>query len=50
MRAVLVVIANVFRKKSPQMTLIERNYMIEKIAPATSNPSLGYAVLPWALE
>jgi hypothetical protein len=49
-RAVLVVKAHVFKKKSPQMTLIEHNHMIEEIAPATSNPSLGCAVLPWALE
>ena len=41
---VFFVIAHVFTKKSPQMSLMERNPMIEEIAPATSNSSLRTAV------
>jgi hypothetical protein len=50
MSAVVVVIADIFEKKSSQMTLIERDYVIEKIAPAASYPTFGDAVLPWAPE
>ena len=45
MRAVLVVIAEVFRKQPPQMTFVHCNDMIQQIAPATLDPVLGDAVL-----
>jgi hypothetical protein len=50
MRAVVVVVADVFREQSLQMTFIERNDVIQQIAPAAFDPTLRHAILPGAFE
>ena len=50
MRAVFVVIANVFRQQTIEMSLIQRNYVIQQVSTAAFNPTLGNAVLPRTLE
>jgi hypothetical protein len=50
MRAVFVVIANVFRQQTFEMSLIQRNYVIQQISTAAFNPTLGNAVLPRTFE
>ena len=44
--AVLVVVANVVSKKSPQMALVESDDVVEQIAAAASHPALSHSVLP----
>jgi len=46
----LVIIADVLGKKSLQMVLVQSDNMVEHIAAAASDPALGNAVLPRALE
>jgi len=48
--AVLVIIADVLRKKSLQMVLVQSDNVVEHIAAAAFDPALGNAVLPRALE
>src|SRR6266478_8565691 len=46
MRAVLVVVANVFRKQPLQMAFVPCNDVVQQVAPTTLNPSLCDAILP----
>ena len=46
MRAIVVIIANVIRQKSLQVSLVDSDDVIEKIAAAASHPALGHSVLP----
>ena len=46
MRAVLVVVADVFRKQPLQMTFVPFNDVVQQVAPTTLNPSLCDAILP----
>jgi hypothetical protein len=48
--AVVVVIANVVSKKSPQVAFVESDDVVKQIAAAASHPALGNAVLPRALN
>src|SRR5215469_11575744 len=50
MRAVLVVIANLVEKKSPQMAFVHRNNVIQQLSPTAFDPALRHPVLPWTLE
>ena len=50
MRAVLLVVADVFREQPFQMAFIERDDMIQQVAAAASNPSLGDPILPGAFK
>src|SRR5215469_15164442 len=50
MRAVLVVIANLVEKKSPQMAFVHRNNVIQRLSPTAFDPALRHPVLPWTLE
>jgi len=50
MSSVVVVIMHVFRKKSFQVTLVERDHMIKKIASAASHPELCHSILPGTPE
>jgi hypothetical protein len=48
MRAVVVVVADVFREQSPQLAFIDRDHVIRQIPPAAFDPTLGGAILPGA--
>src|SRR5882762_6827621 len=50
MRAVLVVVADVFRKQTFQMAFIHGNDVIQQISSAAFNPTLRYTILPRAFE
>ena len=50
MRAVFLVIADVFRKQPFQMAFIERDDMVQQVAAAASHPALRRAILPGAFE
>jgi len=50
MRAVFLVIADVFREQPFQMAFIERDDMIQQVAAAASHPALRRAILPGAFE
>src|ERR1039457_782796 len=39
--SVVVIIGNVLRQKSLQMALIQRDYVVEQVAAAASDPTLG---------
>ena len=46
MRAVFVVIANVFRQQALEMSLVYRNDVIQQVPSAAFHPTLGNAILP----
>src|SRR6267378_4408467 len=50
MLAVLVVVANIFRKQSHQIALVACNDVIQDVTTATLDPTLGDAVLPRTFE
>ena len=50
MRAVFVVVADVFGEQPFQMTFIDRDDMVQQVPTATSHPALRDAVLPWAFK
>jgi len=50
MGAILVVIANVFRQQAFEMSLIQRNCVIQQISTAAFNATLGNTVLPRTFE
>ena len=47
-RAVLVVVADVFREQTFQMAFIHGNDVIQQISSAAFNPTLRYTILPRA--
>jgi len=49
-RPVFVVVADVFGQEPLQMLFIERDHVVQQIAPATLDPALRYAVLPRTRE
>ena len=48
--AVPLVIAHIIPDQSAQMLLIQRDDMVQNLAAAASDPSLGNAILPWRLD
>jgi len=50
MRAVFVVIPDVFREQTLQMAFIHRNHVIEQISSAAFNPTLRSSILPGTFE
>jgi hypothetical protein len=44
--SVVVIIGNVLREESLQMSLIQRDYVVEQVAAAASDPTLGDPILP----
>src|SRR5664280_3120485 len=48
--SVVVIIGNVLRQKSLQMALIQRDYVVEQVAAAASDPTLGDTILPGTLN
>src|SRR5258708_13068231 len=50
MRAVLVVVADVFRKQPIQMAFVHCDDVVQQVAPTTLNPSLRDAILPRTFE
>jgi hypothetical protein len=50
MRAVFVVVANVFREQTFQMAVLNCNDVIQEITPATPYPTLCNSILPRTFE
>src|SRR5664279_4298330 len=44
--SVVVIIGNVLGEESLQMTLIQRDHVVEQVAAAASDPTLGDPILP----
>jgi hypothetical protein len=49
-RAVFLVVADVFRERSLQMTFVECDDVIQQVTTATAYPTLRNSVLPRTLE
>ena len=49
MGSVIVAVEVIIERKSHQVLLVDRNHMVEQIAPATFDATLGNPVLPWIL-
>src|ERR1017187_1447020 len=45
-RSVVVIVGNVLGDESLQMALIQRDYVVEQVAAAASDPTLGDPILP----
>src|SRR5664280_2093399 len=45
-RSVVVIIGNVLGEESLQMTLIQRDHVVEQVTAAASDPTLGGPILP----
>jgi hypothetical protein len=50
MRAVLVMVGDVFGKQPLQVPLIESNDMVAQLAGESSHPTLGDSILPGTFE
>ena len=50
MNPVLVVVDHVLGNQPPQMRFVQRNDVVEKLAPTASHPTLGGPVLPRCLN
>lgn len=50
MRAVIVVVANVFSEQAFEMVSVHRDDVIQQIMPAALDPSFCDSVLPWTPE
>ena len=48
MRAIRVVIAEIVFCESKQVSLVEDENVIQKLAATVSDPTFRYSVLPWA--
>jgi hypothetical protein len=46
MRPVLVIVGDVIGEKSLQMSLVQRDYVVEQLTAAAANPALSHSVLP----
>src|SRR5450759_1556417 len=44
--SVVVIIGNVLREQSLQMALIQGDHVVQQVAAAASDPTLGYPILP----
>jgi hypothetical protein len=44
--SVVVIIGNVLGEEALQMSLIQRDYVVEQVAAAASDPTLGDPILP----
>src|SRR5664279_138880 len=44
--SVVVIVGNVLGEESLQMSLIQRDYVVEQVAAAASDPTLGDPILP----
>src|ERR1019366_3039007 len=49
-RSVVVIIGNVLGDESLQMALIQGDYVVEQVAAAASDPTLGDPILPGSLN
>src|ERR1039457_2184566 len=49
-RSVVVIIGNVLGEESLQMALIQRDHVVEQVAAAASDPTLGDPILPGTLN
>src|SRR5580658_1569742 len=50
MRAIVLVVMDVLVHQPFQMPFIQHDHMVEQIAAAVANPTLGNTVLPWTSE
>ena len=48
MRAVSIVILDVFSGQTPQLFLVHNDHVVKQIATQITHPTLRHAVLPWA--
>ena len=48
MRSVLVVIGDIFTPQSPEVLIVQRDYVIKHLAANTAHPALRHSVLPRA--
>src|SRR5664280_2431756 len=48
--SVVVIIGNVLGEESLQMALMQRDYVVEQVAAAASDPTLGDTILPGTLN
>jgi hypothetical protein len=46
MRSVVVIVGNVLGEESPQVLLVQRDYVVEQLAAAAADPTLRHSVLP----
>ncbi len=46
MGSILVIVGNVVREESLQMSLVQRNHIVEQLATTASNPALSHSILP----
>ena len=50
MRAVFVIVADIFGEQTFQMAFVHRNHVIQQISSAAFDPTLRYAILPRTFE
>jgi hypothetical protein len=50
MRAVLMMVTNIFREQSLQMVFIQCNHVVQEVSSAASHPALRDAILPRTAE
>src|SRR5271170_3641840 len=50
MRAVVVVVTNVFREQTSEVAFVRRDDVVQQITPAALDPSFRDSILPWTLE
>src|SRR5216684_3276539 len=47
-RSVFVIVGDVIREKSLQMSLVQRDGVVEQLTATTANPALSHSILPRA--
>ena len=50
MNSVLVMVLHVLANQTPQMWFVQRDHVVEKLAPTTPDPPLGRSILPRRLN
>jgi hypothetical protein len=43
-------VLHVLAHQAPQMWFVQRDHVVEKLAPTASDPTLGRSILPWRLH
>jgi hypothetical protein len=46
MGSIFVIVGNVVREESPQMSLVQCNHVVEQLPPTASNPAVSHPILP----
>src|SRR5215831_14083849 len=50
MRSVVVIVANILEAQTYQMSLVQRNHVIQHLAPYVAHPSFRESILPWTAD